>query len=136
MLHQKSLARVSPLFLVLFIDGMGLSLLFPIIDSLIIDPSSPFLPALTTLSYREFLYGLVVGIYMICWFFGASIMGDLSDTAGRKKTLIICLSGACIGYALSGVAVTVENIYLLILGRIMAGFTAGSQPIAQAGSSG
>ena len=130
--HEHSLARIAPLFLVLFIDGMGLSLLFPIINSIIIDPSSHFLPFFMPLATREFLYGLVIGIYMICWFFGAAILGDLSDICGRKKSLMICLAGACIGYGLSGIAIGASSIVLLIVGRVIAGFTAGSQPIAQA----
>ena len=84
------------------------------------------------LATREFLYGLVIGIYMICWFFGAAILGDLSDICGRKKSLMICLAGACIGYGLSGIAIGASSIVLLIVGRVIAGFTAGSQPIAQA----
>lgn len=132
MTNKKSLGKVAPLFLVLFIDGMGLSLLFPIVNSMIIETSSHFIPHSTSLATREFLYGLVIGIYMICWFFGAAILGDLSDKTGRKKSLMICLIGACIGYVLAGVAVNVSSLGLLILGRIIAGFTAGSQPIAQA----
>ncbi len=132
MSQEKSLARVAPLFLVLFIDGMGLSLLFPIVNSMIMEHSSTFLPAATTDAMREFIYGIVIGIYMICWFFGAAILGDLSDISGRKKSLLVCLIGACMGYVLSGVAINIHSIVLLVVGRIIAGFTAGSQPIAQA----
>lgn len=132
MSQSHPLLKVAPLFLVLFIDGMGLSLLFPIVNSMIINTSSPFLPVATSLSFREFIYGVVIGIYMICWFFGAAILGDLSDKVGRKKSLMICLIGACIGYIFSGIAVNVSSLMLLIIGRIVAGFTAGSQPIAQA----
>lgn len=132
MSNQKSLAHAAPLFLILFIDGMGLSLLFPIINSLIIHSNSPFLSQLVTLNTREFLYGLIIGIYMICWFFGAMIMGDLSDISGRKKSLLLCLLGACGGYLVSAIAVNISSIVLLVVGRVIAGFTAGSQPIAQA----
>lgn len=132
MVPPKSLANVAPLFLVLFIDGMGLGLLVPIINSVIIQKSADFLPVMTPLSEREFLYGLVLGIYMICWFLGAAMMGDLSDVSGRKKSLLLCLIGAVIGYFLSGIAVTCSSIIWLIVGRVIAGFTAGSQPIAQA----
>ncbi len=69
---------------------------------------------------------------MICWFFGAAILGDLSDSVGRKKSLMICLIGAFLGYLLSAIAIAFHNFWFLILGRIIAGFTSGSQPIAQA----
>ncbi len=129
---RKTLAAVAPLFLVLFIDGMGLSLLFPVLNGIIIDAKSTFLPAATSIATRDLLYGLIVGIFMICWFFGAAILGDLSDTVGRKKSLLICLIGAFLGYLLSAVAVVEQSLTFIIVGRIIAGFTAGSQPIAQA----
>lgn len=132
MSQKKSLLTVAPLFLVLFIDGMGLGLLFPILNSLIIDPGSAFLSHATSVGMRDFLYGLTIGIFMLCWFFGASILGDLSDTAGRRKSLLICLVGAFFGYFISAIAIIIHSLALLIAGRIVAGFTAGSQPIAQA----
>lgn len=128
----RGLASVAPLFLILFIDGMGLSLLFPILNGMIIDTSSHFLSPSMSLHSREFLYGLVVGIYMLCWFFGAAILGDVSDIAGRKKALMACLIGAGLGYLLSGLAANMASLPLLIAGRVVAGLTAGSQPIAQA----
>ncbi len=132
MSNHKTLAAFMPLFLILFIDGMGLSLLFPVLNSIIIDVHSNFLPAAASESTRNFLYGLTVSIFMICWFFGATILGDLSDKTGRKKALLICLVGAFAGYLLSALAVVGQSLSFLILGRVIAGFTAGSQPIAQA----
>ena len=91
MSNQKSFAAIAPLFLVLFIDGMGLSLLFPVLNSIIIDTHSDFLLSTVSMTMRNFLYGMTVGIFMICWFFGAAFLGDLSDMIGRKKALMICL---------------------------------------------
>lgn len=132
MSQQNSLIKMLPLFLVLFIDSMGLALLFPILNGIIISPQSHFLAVSTSTMTREFLYGLTVGIFMLCWFFGAAILGDLSDKTGRKKALMICLIGACLGYLLSAIGVIHASLLLLIVGRVIAGFTAGSQPIAQA----
>ncbi|KTC78239.1 MFS transporter [Legionella brunensis] len=132
MTYAKSLKSILPLFLVLFIDGMGLGLLFPILNTILVEPDSGFLSASTSLGLRDFYYGLTIGIFMICWFFGAAILGDLSDNVGRKKSLMICLIGSFLGYSLSAIAILLHSFWLLILGRIIAGFTSGSQPIAQA----
>jgi len=131
-MNQSRLLANFPLFIVLFIDSMGLGLLFPILNSIIVDPASAFLPAMTSIAMRDFLYGLTVGIFMLCWFFGAAILGDLSDTIGRKKALILCLIGSFFGYFIAAVAIWFHSLTILIIGRIIAGFTAGSQPIAQA----
>ncbi len=53
---------------------------------------------------RNFLYALILGIFLFFWFFGAAIMGDMSDGAGRKKALLICMAGAAIAYFLTGIA--------------------------------
>ncbi len=131
-MQHKSLWSVAPLFLVLAIDSMGLGILFPILSSMIIDNSSPFLAVTVSPFTRELLYGMIIGIYMICWFIGAGMLGDFSDIVGRKKALMICLVGGCLGYFISAIAIIIHSVSLLIIGRIIAGFTAGSQPIAQA----
>jgi len=128
----KSLWAAFPLFLVLFIDGMGLGIIFPILNSIIVDPASVFLPHDTSLHMRNFLYGLTTGIFMLAWFFGAAVLGDLSDLIGRKKTLMICLVGAFLGYLLSAIGIFTYSLTVLIIGRVIAGITSGSQPIAQA----
>lgn len=132
MKQNKTLMSMFPLFLVLFIDGMGLGLLFPIINTILIEPNAGFLAEGTSDVLRNFYYGLTIGIFMICWFFGAAILGDLSDSIGRKKSLMICLIGTFFGYFLSAIAIICHSFWILILGRMIAGFTAGSQPIAQA----
>ncbi|PIQ42638.1 MAG: MFS transporter [Gammaproteobacteria bacterium CG11_big_fil_rev_8_21_14_0_20_46_22] len=131
-MQKDRLLGMLPLFLVIAIDSMGLGILFPILSSMFIDVHSSFLAANTSSFMRELLYGVVIGIYMIAWFFGAAILGDISDTLGRKKSLLICLFGAAIGYGLSGLAFVFHSVAILIVGRVIAGFTAGSQPIAQA----
>ncbi|AHE66453.1 MFS transporter [Legionella oakridgensis] len=130
--QQKSLSSMLSLFLVLFIDGMGLGLLFPILNTILIDPQAGFLSPNLSMGLRDFLYGLTIGVFMICWFFGAAILGDLSDSVGRKKSLMICLVGSFLGYFISAIAILTHSFTLLLIGRIIAGFTAGSQPIAQA----
>lgn len=129
---NTSLLTILPLFFVIVIDSMGLGILFPVLSDLLINHHAHFLPASSSDFTRELLYGITIGIYMLAWFFGSAILGDLSDGLGRKKSLLICLVGAALGYCISGVAIFFHSLVFLILGRVIAGFTAGSQPIAQA----
>ena len=118
--------------LVVFVDIMGQGLILPIFNTLLIDPSSKFLDASTTHDTRKMLYGLLLGVFYIFWFFGAAYISKLSDYIGRKKGIVICLLGGLAGYVLTVVAIEASNFYLLLLGRAISGFTAGNQPIAQA----
>ena len=130
--EAQSLLKAAPLFLVIAIDSMGLGILFPILSAMLISHQSHFLSSDTSNFLRELIYGVTIGIYMLAWFFGSAMLGDLSDAMGRKKSLMICLIGATLGYTISAVAIGFHSIVFLIVGRVLAGFTAGSQPIAQA----
>lgn len=129
--NKKFFVEAVPLLLILLIDGMGLGLVFPILNNLIVDPSSQFAATLSE-SARNVMFGSIVAVFMLSWFIGAPFLGDLSDNIGRKKSLMICLLGAAGGYLVSGLGVTAHSLTLLIVGRVIAGFTSGSQPIAQA----
>jgi predicted MFS family arabinose efflux permease len=120
------------LMFVVFIDLIGQGLVFPIINSLIMQPSSDFLPAAVSVGTRHFDYGLVIGIFFLAWFLGVTYLAKVSDSIGRKNALLICLAGALVGYAITLVSLYVNSLWLLILGRAVTGFTAGNQPIAQA----
>lgn len=120
------------LFLVIIIDTMGFAIVMPILAPLFTDAHSTMLPAGSSINLRDFYYGLVMAVFFIFTFFGAPFMGDLSDQIGRRKVLLICLAGVAVGYIISAVGVLCHSLLLLLSGRALCGFAAGSQPIAQA----
>ena len=130
--NKKLIITCIPLFLVAFIDGAGMGLIFPILNSALINVHSSILPISDSITERSILYGATVGIYMLCYFFGSAIISDLSDIIGRKRALFICLLGSTIGFLITGFGIYIQSITIIVIGRIIAGFTAGSQPVAQA----
>ncbi|MEM6462827.1 MAG: MFS transporter [Pseudomonadota bacterium] len=120
------------LLAVVFVDLIGQGLVFPIINELVMDPKLVFLPVSSSDATRHFDYGLVIGIFFLCWFFGGVYVAKLSDTIGRKNAIMICLFGAFFGYIITIISLFADSLWLLILGRAITGFTAGNQPIAQA----
>jgi predicted MFS family arabinose efflux permease len=128
---MSTMAKITLMFVV-FVDLIGQGLVFPIIDTLIMEPASGFLPQDTSTDTRHFDYGLVIGMFFLAWFLGVVYVSKVSDSIGRKNALLICLAGALAGYAFTIVALLVNSLWLLILGRAITGFTAGNQPIAQA----
>ena len=66
----------------------------------------------------------LVSVFAVCTFFSAPVFGALSDRYGRKSILIISLLGSAIGYVLLGIG---GALWMLFLGRIIDGLTAGNQ---------
>jgi MFS family permease len=126
-----NLSRFALLFVV-FIDVMGFGLILPIFNTILLDPSQTFLPHDTSSGARQFYYGLVISVFFLFYFLGAAFIAKLSDYIGRKRGIMICLSGALIGYALTLVSLYTSSYLLLLLGRAISGFTTANQPIAQA----
>jgi|GEM_PF-5698470 len=120
------------LFLILFLDGLSQSFIFPILtNALLQNPHTPWSVSLS-LSKREIWYGLIVGIFFFCWMIGAVFLGNLSDGWGRKKGLMISMLGLLLGNFVTAMAFLFYLLPFILLGRIIIGFTAGSQAIAQA----
>lgn len=130
--HKMNYLSMLGLFIVLLIDGLGQGILFPLLTKTLVNTHSTTLIVHASAHLRTILYGAILGVYFLCWFFGSVIMGDMSDGAGRKKALLICMAGAAIAYLITALGFIFHSLSLIFLSRIIAGLTAGSQPIAQA----
>lgn len=117
---------------VVFLDIMSQGLVIPILNTIIMSPAQDFLPKETSTAARQFDFGLTMAVFFIAWFFGAAYISKVSDFIGRKAAMLICLVGALLAYILTIIALDTNSLTLLIIARILSGFTAGNQPIAQA----
>ena len=70
--NNQHKAAMAALFMVIFIDSMGLGLLFPILNEVFLDPRVSILSVASHLR-PEIWYGGTIVIFMLCWFFGAAI---------------------------------------------------------------
>jgi len=68
--------------------------------------------------------GVLVAAFAFSQFIAAPIFGALSDRFGRKPILLISLFGSTVGFLLLG---TGGALWVLFLGRIIDGLTAGDQ---------
>jgi MFS transporter, DHA1 family, tetracycline resistance protein len=73
--------------------------------------------------------GLLGSLYAAMQFVGGPFLGGLSDRAGRRPVLILCLLGASLAYLLLGLA---ETILLLFAAVVLAGAASGTLATAQA----
>lgn len=118
--------------LVVFIDFIGLGLIYPLFSSMIFGDFHPILPAGTSQEMRGVWLGLLIAFMPLARFFGAPIWGVLSDTQGRKKPLQISLGVELFGYLIALTAILLSSIVLLLLSRFIIGFAAGNMSIVQA----
>jgi len=127
-----SIREIAPCFFAIFIDILGFGLVYPVLTALFISTDSSILPMNASQELRFFYLSLSFLLYPLFMFFGASFMGDVSDILGRKKVLIICMSGLFVGFSLMGLGVKATSISLLLIGRAFSGLMAASMPVALA----
>ncbi|WP_185967354.1 MFS transporter [Legionella israelensis] len=116
----------------IFVDGITISIVFPILDILLINERTTILSHQSTVYFREIVYSFVIFIYTVSWAWGNAFMSALSDKIGRKPTLLFAMMGRMVGFILTILCIVLSSLSLLILGRIIEGLTNGVQPEAEA----
>lgn len=110
--------RIWIIFLIMFTNFLGVGIIFP------------FLPY-----YAEHVGANILTIsflaiaYPACSLISAPILGNLSDTYGRRPILLFSVLGTIIGFIILGFAKTLP---LLFFSRIIDGSSAGNTPTALA----
>lgn len=129
---SKQRNPVLPVFLTVFIDLVGFSILIPIFPLLI--NNTPFRVTPADWSARDglIMLGFLQAVYPLCTFFAAPILGQLSDRFGRRPVLAFSIAGTAIGYAIFAFGISAKSIPLLFLGRAIDGLTGGNIAVAQA----
>ncbi|MFA7301269.1 MAG: MFS transporter [Candidatus Shapirobacteria bacterium] len=90
----------------------------------------PLLPALSEqLNIKGGWLGLLVASYAIAQFISAPILGSLSDRYGRKPILLISKAGTILAYIMFAFA---GNFWVLLISRLIDGFTGGNITAARA----
>lgn len=123
---------VLPIFVTVFIDLIGFSILIPVFPLLI--NNTPFRVTPTSWSARDglIMLGWLQAVYPFCTFIAAPVLGQLSDRFGRRPILALSIGGTAIGYVIFAFGISAKSIPLLFLGRALDGFTGGNIAVAQA----
>ncbi|NGX37551.1 MAG: hypothetical protein K1000chlam2_00707, partial [Chlamydiae bacterium] len=108
------------------IDNYGLAIVYPIFSPLFLNPHLELLGTHFTFFHRTLLLGLLIASFPLAQFFGAPFIGAFSDRVGRRKMFIVTISGGIIGYIMTGLGIHFQEIHLLWIGRVLAGFFAGN----------
>ncbi|MCC8380156.1 MFS transporter [Xenorhabdus sp. PB30.3] len=120
------------LVLVALLDFIGLGMVVAIFPHMMISDAASLFPEGWDHQKKVVILGIFLAIYPLGQFFGASILGKMSDIYGRRKMMLITVAGTAIAFAASGYAVVEASAGLLLLSRLLAGMMAGNVAIAQA----
>jgi MFS family permease len=117
MLRRDRIA-LSLIFVIMLLDIIGISILFPISAYIVRQYSD-----------QALMVTLLSVIYAAAQFFAAPVIGKISDRVGRRPVLLVTLAGAVAGYFVFGIA---GSLWILFLSRMIAGVTGGSLSTASA----
>lgn len=123
--------RFLPLLITVFIDSLGFGLAFPIFSALAMSPEHSILPADMSLGMRGWIFGLLISSFCVGQFFGGPILGALSDRMGRKKILLLTILLGLAAYAMTGIGIVLENVWVILAARTIGGWAAANWSIAQ-----
>lgn len=111
------------IFAVLVIDSLGFGLVVPILPELVQQLSR------AQAAHAALWVGVLSMTFAATQFFAAPVLGQMSDRFGRRKLILISLSGSAANYLLLAFA---PSLAWLFLGRLLAGATSGNVSAATA----
>ncbi|HET9626884.1 MAG TPA: MFS transporter [Kofleriaceae bacterium] len=107
-----------PIFLVVLVDILGFTIVYPLL---------PFYAE--KFGASPIIATSLVAVYAVCSLVSTPIIGRLSDKYGRRRLLLLSQAGTCAGFL---VLAQSQYLWMIFLGRILDGVTAGNLSIAQA----
>ncbi|MEM8550174.1 MAG: MFS transporter [Verrucomicrobiota bacterium] len=138
---------IGAVFLILFIDLMGFSIIFPLFPEMLeyylskaepgslLDQLEKWLETVTPeLENKRFLVAVLFGgilgsLYSILQFIFSPIWGKLSDRLGRRRVLLITVTGTALSYL---GWIFAGDFWILIATRALAGIMSGNISVASA----
>jgi MFS family permease len=125
------LLRLFPVYLVVFTGFVGYSLMIAIFTPMFLHGYGRLISPGASTGVKTSLLGLVLGMYPLGQFLSAPPIGALSDKYGRRPVLLISLGLSVCCYGLIAAAITMENLWLLLIALLAAGLSEGNIVIAQ-----
>ncbi|HEY2967404.1 MAG TPA: TCR/Tet family MFS transporter [Casimicrobiaceae bacterium] len=115
-------AALPFIFIVVFIDVLGIGLAMPVLPMLVGD----YTPSRDLQAYW---YGVLVVVYGLMQFFCAPLLGALSDRFGRRPVILASIFGLGLHYLLLAVA---PSLAFMLIARVIGGVTGASFSVANA----
>jgi DHA1 family tetracycline resistance protein-like MFS transporter len=98
-----------------FLNFAGFTVIIPVLPFTV----EQFVPEDEIATYVS----VILSSYALCAFLAAPFLGALSDRFGRRPILLVSLCGSAVGFVIFGIG---GAMWVLLLGRVIDGLTAGS----------
>jgi len=128
---ESSFLRILPLYIVIFIGFVGYSLTITILTPMILEGGEMLLSTVPFRADRTIILGTVLAIYPIGQFFGAPVLGALSDRFGRKPILVISLIITTLCFGGLGYSIHINNLTLFMVISFVMGLAEANIATAQ-----
>jgi MFS family permease len=119
------------LMLVTLFGTIGIALPYPVLAPYFLDYPANNLTRFMGI-HPKTLLGISLATYPLGMLIGSNYLGALSDFYGRKKILVMTLTVAVLGYALTAFAIWQESFITFVLARFLTGLCEGNISIARA----
>jgi DHA1 family tetracycline resistance protein-like MFS transporter len=126
-----TLARLLPLYVVIFVGFLGYSLMITVFTPMIMHVDGDFVAETTPTGTRTIILGILLALYPLGQLVSAPAIGTLSDRFGRKPVLLITLILAVAVYFLLVRALEHQSLFLLMLACLLGGLSEGNVTIGQ-----
>lgn len=120
---MKTKSAISVIFFTVVLDITGIGIIFPIMPDLLQELG------ITSVSEAALWGGILSTSYAIMQFLCSPVIGSASDAIGRRKIILVALFALSIDYLILGFS---QTLWVLIVGRIVAGVAGGTVPTATA----
>lgn len=115
-----------PILLTYLIDHLGLAIVFPVFTPLVLSGHFKFFSSSIEGGKGGYILTSLIAMFPIAQFFGAPLIGSLSDKIGRKSAFVMTILGTAIGYSIIGLGTAYAELFIVFLGRFWTGFFAGN----------
>lgn len=129
--RSRTNKNLFSLLVTVFLDFLSFSIVLPILAPVLLDPARGILSPEYSYSLRTIILGFLIAAFPIAQFFGAPVLGVLSDKYGRKKILLISIFGTAVSLVFFAVGIQVQSLFLLFVSRVVNGITGGNVSTAQ-----
>jgi MFS family permease len=109
---------LTPIFLTVLVDVLAMTIVLPLL---------PYYAQ--HFGASPLVVTLLAAAFAACQLVSGPVLGRISDSVGRKPTLLVSQMGTFVGFLFLGWA---NSLWMLFVGRIIDGLTAGNLSIAQA----